>query len=120
MPPKNRTAAVIALARGSDSEQAGREAGVSGRTVRRWLADDPVFALDVRDARTELLQLAVGRLADASVKAVDTLVDALVTEKGQAKVQAAKVLLESCLALRESLDVEQRLAALEAAERGDR
>ncbi|URN12500.1 hypothetical protein LUW77_14975 [Streptomyces radiopugnans] len=118
--PKNRTAAVLALARGDDSEQVGREAGVSGRTVRRWLADDPTFALDVRDARTELLSLAVGRLAAASTKAVDTLVDALDNERGQARVQAARVLLDACLALRESLDLEQRLAALEAAEREDR
>uniref|UniRef100_A0AAU2JP75 Uncharacterized protein n=1 Tax=Streptomyces sp. NBC_00049 TaxID=2903617 RepID=A0AAU2JP75_9ACTN len=60
-------------------------------------------------------QLAVGQLAAASTKAVATLVDALDNEKGQARVQAARVLLDAVLALRESLDLEQRLAALEAA-----
>ncbi|MEV1054997.1 hypothetical protein ACFWZR_04620 [Streptomyces sp. NPDC059017] len=44
-----------------------------------------------------------------------TLVDALDNEKGQARVQAARVLLDAVLALRESLDLEQCLAALEAA-----
>jgi hypothetical protein len=45
---------------------------------------------------------------------VDTLVDALTTEKGQARVQAAKVLLDATLSLRESLDLEERIKAIEA------
>ncbi|MEU9758892.1 hypothetical protein [Streptomyces sp. NPDC047985] len=114
MTSKNRPAAVVALARGNTAEQAAREAGVSGRTIRRWM-EEAEFGREVTATRTELLQLAVGQLAAASTKAVATLVDALDNEKGQARVQAARVLLDAVLALRESLDLEQRLAALEAA-----
>ncbi|MFD9374668.1 hypothetical protein ACFWBH_03855 [Streptomyces sp. NPDC059999] len=118
MTTTDKPAAVLALAQGRSNHQAATDAGVSTRTVLRWLEDDD-FRQQVAESRTMLLRLAVGRLAAASVQAVDTLVDALTTEKGQARVQAAKVLLESTLALRESLDLEERLAALEA-ERRDR
>ncbi|MFB6620333.1 hypothetical protein ACIGFK_07440 [Streptomyces sp. NPDC085524] len=115
MTAKHRPAAVLALAQGSTTGQAATAAGVSGRTILRWL-DDPEFQREVADMRTELLRLAVGRLAAGATKAVDALVDALDTEKGQARVQAARTLLDACLSLRESLDLEQRLAALEADE----
>ncbi|KJY18385.1 MULTISPECIES: helix-turn-helix domain-containing protein [unclassified Streptomyces] len=117
MTTTDKPAAVLALAQGRSNSQAATAAGVSTRTILRWLESDD-FRRDVAESRTMLLRLAVGRLAAASVKAVDTLVDALDTERGQARVQAAKVLLESTLALRESLDVEERLAALEAESRG--
>ncbi|MEU7581960.1 hypothetical protein AB0B50_30730 [Streptomyces sp. NPDC041068] len=115
MTSTRRPAAVLALAQGRTTGQAAKSAGVSGRTILRWL-DEPSFHQEVTDARTELLHLAVGRLAAASTKAVDALVDALDNERGQARVQAARTLLDACLALRESLDLEQRLAALETAE----
>ncbi|MGW2580630.1 hypothetical protein ACWCYZ_04700 [Streptomyces virginiae] len=114
----NRPAAVLALAQGRSNHQAATDAGVSTRTVLRWREDEQ-FLQDIAEARTQLLRLAVGRLAAGAVKAVDTLVDALDTERGQARVQAAKVLLDATLALRESLDLEERLTALEA-ERRDR
>ncbi|MEC3992256.1 hypothetical protein VSR01_01320 [Actinacidiphila sp. DG2A-62] len=113
--PKNRPAVVLALAQGQTTGQAAKVGGVTGRTVLRWLEEDE-FRQEVADTRTNLMRLAVGRLAAGAAKAVDTLVDALDTERGQARVQAAKVLLESSLALRESLDLEERIAALEAAE----
>lgn len=116
MTEKNRPAAVLCLAQGQTTGQAAKAAGVSGRTILRWL-DDPDFRHEISDTRTELLQLAVGRLAAGATKAVDALVDALDTERGQARVQAARTLLDACLSLRESLDLEQRLAALESADR---
>ncbi|MFD0138024.1 hypothetical protein ACFVIL_29290 [Streptomyces sp. NPDC127159] len=112
----HRPAAVVALAQGRTNSQAATEAGVSTRTILRWL-DDEDFRREVDDTRTALLRLAVGRLAAASTRAVDALVDALDTEKGQARVQAARVLLDACLSLRESLDLEERLAALEMAQK---
>ncbi|AJC60168.1 hypothetical protein [Streptomyces sp. 769] len=119
MTSRNRPAAVLALAQGRTNGQAAKAAGVSGRTILRWL-DDPEFRQEVDGTRTELLHLAVGRLAAASTKAVDALVDALDNERGQARVQAARTLLDACLSLRESLDLEQRLAALETAEGNER
>ncbi|WP_405698206.1 hypothetical protein OHA99_26740 [Streptomyces coelicoflavus] len=111
-----RPAAVLALAQGHTTGQAAKTAGVSSRTILRWLEDDD-FRQEISETRTELLRAAVGRLAAAATLAVDTLMDALTTEKGQARVQAAKVILESTMALRESLDLEERIAAIEAADR---
>ncbi|WP_155059735.1 hypothetical protein [Streptomyces blattellae] len=112
---KGRTAAVFALAQGEPTSAAAKAAGVSTRTVERWCTD-PAFALEVRDMRTELLSTAVGQLAAGAAEAVTALRAALVDDDGRNRVQAARTLLDACLSLRESLDLEQRLAALEAAE----
>jgi hypothetical protein len=116
MAPPNRPAAIVALARGATSEQAARDSGVSGRTVRRWM-EDPDFQLEVRDTRTEMLSAAVGRLSASAAEAIETLREALADDDGRTRVQAARVLLDACLSLRESLDLEQRIAALEATDR---
>ncbi|MGG8409951.1 hypothetical protein ACM614_26960 [Streptomyces sp. 12297] len=111
--PYNRPAAILALARGGSSEDAANDSGASGRTIRRWM-EDPDFQAEVRDTRTEILSTAVGQLAAGAAEAVTALRAALHDADGRNRVQAARVLLESCLSLRESLDLEQRLAALEA------
>ncbi|MFE6742323.1 hypothetical protein [Streptomyces tubercidicus] len=112
---KGRTAAVLALAQGEPTRAAAKAAGVSTRTVERWCTD-PEFALSVRDTRTELLNTAVGQLAAGAAEAVTALRAALVDDDGRNRVQAARTLLDAVLSLRESLDLEQRLAAIEAAE----
>ncbi|MEU7183075.1 MULTISPECIES: helix-turn-helix domain-containing protein [Streptomyces] len=119
MAKQSRPAAVVALARGATSEEAARESGVSGRTVRRWM-EDPDFSIEVRDTRTEILSSAVGQLAAGAAEAVTALRAALVDDDGRNRVQAARTLLDAVLSLRESLDLEQRLAALEADEDGRR
>lgn len=119
MTTTNRPAAALALAQGRTNGQAATEAGVSARTILRWL-DDPDFRQEVDDTRTTLLRLAVGRLAAASTLAVDALVDSLTSERGQARVLAARTLLDACLKLRESLELEERIAALEASDAGER
>lgn len=116
MPPKNRPAAIAALARGSSTGQAAAESGISARTLRRWLAEDPDFAAEVANARTDMLDGAVGAITAAAGEAVTALRDALTDTDGRNRVQAARVLLDALLPLRESLELEQRLAALEAAE----
>lgn len=112
---KGRPAAVLSLAQGESASAAAKAAGVTTRTVERWCAD-PEFALEVRDTRTELLNAAVGQLAAGAAEAVATLRAATADpeEKGHVRVQAARSLLDALLPLRESLDLEQRLAALES------
>jgi flagellar motility protein MotE (MotC chaperone) len=56
---------------------------------------------------------AVGRLADQSAKAVDTLVGLLGAESESARLGAARSILELGTKLRESTEIEERLAALE-------
>lgn len=119
MTTTNRPAAVLALAQGRTNGQAATDAGVSARTVLRWLEDDD-FRQEVEQTRTTLLRVAVGRLAAGATLAVDALVDSLTTEKGQARVLAARTLLDACLKLRESLELEERIAALETRSEGRR
>lgn len=111
-----RPAAIAALAQGQTTAQAAEAAGVSTRTIQRWVHDTE-FALDVRDARKDLLQHAVGRLAAGAAQAVDTLLAALDDKDTRNRVQAARVLLDTLLPLRESLELEERIAALEATDR---
>ncbi|MET9128619.1 helix-turn-helix domain-containing protein [Streptomyces antibioticus] len=111
-----RPAAITALAQGHTTTQAATAAGVTVRTVQRWI-NDPDFALNVRDARKDLLQHAVGRLAAGAVQAVDTLLEALEDDSTKVRVMAARTLLDTLLPLRESLELEERIAALETADR---
>lgn len=112
---EGKPAAALALARGSDTETAAAEAGVTSRTVRRWIAEDAEFAAEVRRRRDQLLDQAVGALAAASVKAVETLVSALGERAPQHRIRAAVALLAALPALRGEVEIAARLEELEKA-----
>lgn len=114
---RGRPAAVVALAAGETTRQAAKAAGVTARTVERWCAD-PEFAADVTATRAQMLATVAGQLTAAGGEAVATLraVMADPDAKPHAKVQAAREILAALLPLREHVDLEQRLAAIEAAE----
>jgi hypothetical protein len=94
--------------------QAALAAGVSERTVFRWL-DDQTFSDAWNRARFESLSFAIGALQVVAHKAVRTLVQVMETEETPpgVKVHAARSLLEFSLRAQEQWDLEQRLAALE-------
>lgn len=56
---------------------------------------------------------AMGRLADISTKAVDTLEALLGAESDSVKLGAARIILEAGTRLREIVELEERLAELE-------
>jgi AcrR family transcriptional regulator len=105
---------IAAMAGGRTVAEVAQSAGVSERTVYRRMAD-PSFAWCVREARTELLEQAVGRLADAATRAVDTLLAGLTAPSEAVRVRAAVALLDQLAKLRSLVEVEQRVTALEAA-----
>lgn len=109
-----RTKAALALAHGATTDEAGQTAGVTGRTVRRW-REEPAFRAEVTQLRREMLDDVLGQLGGAAVEAVKTLRAALDEQSAGVRVRAASVLLASLLTVREAVDVEERLAALEAA-----
>ncbi|WP_121186503.1 helix-turn-helix domain-containing protein [Nocardiopsis sp. Huas11] len=113
--PDGKAAAILALARGSGTKTAAQEAGVSPRTVRRWLADDTVFADEVRDLRGELLDEVVGALTSASMKAVETLVECLQADDPSVRVRAAAQILRALPAMRVEGELTERFAEIEAA-----
>lgn len=121
-----KLAAANALAAGRTVPQAAQAAGVSERTVRRW-REDPAFRDQVTELRTGLLDLALGQLSEAAVEAVATLRAALTAPPSQARatgarVAAARAILSMLVPLKEVLDLEERINALEAEaeERRDR
>lgn len=108
-----RTKAALALASGSTTDEAGEKAGVTGRTVRRW-RDDPAFTADVRKFRQQLLDEVLSYLSGAAIEAAKTLRGALTEDSPAIRVRAAMALLTTLVSVRTTVDLEERLAALEA------
>ena len=104
--------AIPALLGNKTVEQAAQQAGVSTRSLYRWLAE-PVFAAALRSAEGELLAAAVRSLAGLQAEAIATLHSALSAPKVADKIKAATALLNYGVQLRQTYVLEQRLAALE-------
>lgn len=104
---------VLALACGATVEAAARQCQVSDRTVYRRL-EDPAFKARVREVRGEMVRRSAGLLTAAAGQAVQTLL-ALQKESVPAAVRlgAARAIIELGLKVRETAELEARIAALE-------
>ena len=102
----------LALAAGLNVRDAAKRAGVSERTAHRRLSDEDFLQL-VLDARHDMLQRAVGQLADAATEATATLRGLLRCNKPTVKLGAAKAILDLGPKLSESLELDGRLRAVE-------
>lgn len=106
--------AVEALMSGSTLGAAAAKAGVSRRTLARWLDTEP-FRAALRVAQDDLVADLVRRLAHEADCAIDALHAALIDDEQPAlRLRAADVTLSKLLLLREQHDLAQRVAALEA------
>src|SRR5215831_587589 len=103
------------LACGATVENAARKAGVCERTVYRRLKD-PAFCRQIGELRTEMVQRTAGMLTGAGMGSVKVLVDLQgdVSVPASVRRRSARDLLEMELKFRETTDLEQRLAAIEA------
>lgn len=109
--------AIAALLSERDVRSAAKAAGVSERSLWRWL-NDRSFISELNAAQAQAIDATIRRLADLSGEAVSTLRAAM---KGKStpigsKIRAADIVLGRLLALKELGDLEQRIAALEAAQ----
>jgi hypothetical protein len=104
---------VLALACGATVEAAAHQADVSERTVYRRL-QDPKFRAQVRDARAEMVKRSAGMLTAAAGESVRTL---LALQKAPTppavRLGAARAILELGIKVREMVELEARLEALE-------
>jgi len=108
-------ALLIALACGATIPKAAAETGIAVRTVQRRLAD-PAFQARLRQVRGEFLERAGGALVAASMRSVQTLLSLQEAAQPPAvRLGAARAVLELGMRVREVVDLEGRLAALEAA-----
>lgn len=110
-------ALALGLAAGKTVRDAARDAGVSEKTAFRRSADGG-FRDRVNELRGEMRQRTVGRLADLSVQAVATLSELLAPGPPPAvRLNAAKAILEHMVRVWETVELQQRIAALEAERR---
>ncbi|HET6576246.1 MAG TPA: hypothetical protein VFG68_21775 [Fimbriiglobus sp.] len=110
---KNEDALPVALACGATVEAAARQCRLSERTVYRRLGDDG-FRKRLAGVRADMVQRAAGMLSAAGMESVRTLLE--LQKPGVAapvRLGAARAVLEIGMKLREVVDLEARLAALE-------
>jgi hypothetical protein len=109
-------AAIAALLTQRNHEEAAQSAGVSKRTLNRWLKT-PVFQSAYLEARRAVMFQANARLQQASSAAVSTLVKVMVdpSTPASARVRAADCILARGNQGLENEDLDTRLSALERA-----
>jgi hypothetical protein len=109
---KGEDALLVALAGGRTVREAARAAGIGERTARRRLAE-PGFARRVAALQAQMIEQALGRSVKSMSAAADTLRKLLRAQSESVRLGAARALLELPVKLRDSVELEQRLAALE-------
>jgi hypothetical protein len=104
----------LAIACGSTLEAAAAKLNVSTSTVQRRLKD-PQFQQRLREVRAEMVTRATSMLTAAALEAVKTLLSLQAKESPPTvRLGAARAVLELGARLRESLELSERVAALEA------
>jgi hypothetical protein len=110
---KNEDTLLLALACGATVEAASKQCDLTERTIYRRLSE-PDFKAKLQELRTDMVRRAAGLLTAATNEAVRTLLS-LQKEATPAAVRlgAARAVLEIGMKLREIVDLETRMAALE-------
>jgi hypothetical protein len=104
---------LLTLACGATVESAARQASVSESTVYRRLADDD-FKQRLHALRADMVSRTAGTLTAAGTEAVKALLGLLQASTPHAtRLGAARAVLELGVKLRESAELEARIAALE-------
>lgn len=112
--------AIAALLTAGTVARAAKVCRIGERTIFRWLNEDETFKAELQRAGDELIGATVRQLSDAAGLAVITL-RTIITDRAApsgSRVRASAVVLGSMLRVKEQLDLEQRIAALEAAVKG--
>jgi uncharacterized tellurite resistance protein B-like protein len=100
------------LAAGKTVADAAQSVGMSERTAFRRLSDSD-FRRRVSAVRGQMVDAVVGRLVNASTKAVETLASLLGAESESVRLSAAKAIVELSCRLREAGELEERVLTLE-------
>ncbi len=106
-------ALALALAAGKTVRDAAAEVGIGERTAtRRWA--DPDFRQIVSRHRADMVGRAVGELADSMSAAATTLRVLLDCESPAIRLGAARSILELGVKIKEAVELDERVGALEA------
>jgi len=102
----------LAVAGGRTLRDAADDAGIGERTAaRRWA--DAAFRRRVTTLRAEMIARALGKIADGMADAADVLRKLLKAKSENVRLGACRAILELGTKLRDSVEVEERLQALE-------
>jgi len=102
------------LVAGATRAQAAAKAGISDRTLDRWVAE-PAFRLELEAARRTAFNEGLGVLRGVVAKAIETLAALLDSKREAERRHAASELLSFAFRAHEAGELEDRLAALEKA-----
>jgi phage terminase small subunit len=110
---------ITALVTCTSITEAAAQCGLADVTLRRWLKQEP-FQAAYREARRAVVQQAIVQIQRATAEAVETLRTVMqdTAAPAGAKVSAAKTILETAVKAVELEDLEARIVALEAAQKG--
>ena len=109
--------AIAALLEHPTLAEAARSCGVSERSLWRWLRRED-FQRRYREAQRAVVDSAITKLQAATVKAVKTLVRNLTCGNFFAENAAAQAILTHTFKAIEMRELQDRIAALEAAQKG--
>jgi len=109
-------AAILALLSSKNVEESARVAGVTPRTLYRWL-NEPEFAAAYRAARRQAYGQSISRLQQGSTAAATTLLKVMVdiATPPSTRVRAAEAVLNHAAKAIEIEDIDARLRELEQA-----
>lgn len=102
---------IAALAAGKSQDQAAKAAKVSRATVTRRLTD-AAFRRAVQDAQGELVERAIGVLADAATAGAEKLKKLLNAQSETVQLGAARALIDSIVKLRDYSEIEKLKAEI--------
>ena len=111
----NKDRALTALLSSRSITAAAAKAEVSERSIYTWLREDIEFRTAYQDMRRASLQAASEKIAGSIDEAVSTLSEIMTddTEKANARVSAAKAILDNFFRVSELVDFDERLSEIE-------
>jgi hypothetical protein len=102
----------MAIASGATASAAAREMELSLSTVQRRMTD-PEFRQLVAELRREMLTSALGRVSHNMTRAADTVAALLDAQEPHIRLRAARALMTMGLKLHDSVELSERIDALE-------
>jgi hypothetical protein len=110
-----RARAVVALLSQSTLAAAARVSAVSERTLRRWMADDEDFKLELAEARQAAFQAGMSRVQALAATAVDTLATLMAQETDpRVRLGAARTVAELAIDPYDADTILRRLDEIES------
>src|SRR5262245_16305910 len=105
-----RQRAILALLSEGTLERAASQCGISERTLRRWLTDDPGFRAEYETARIAAFDAGMARIQALTGRAVETLADLLgAVDSPTVRLGAARTVAEMAVRQRDSETITRKL-----------